>query len=84
MNDRYLSNQKNCFYFFLRQHHANIHQLDHEGRTCLTFAKAANLEATLEAKEITISLVEFLTNLGCTDASENSILSNYRNSNHEL
>jgi hypothetical protein len=58
--------------------------IDHEGRTVLSFAKVANQEALPETKEITISLVEFLTNLGCTDPLDSTLLTNYRESNLEL
>uniref|UniRef100_A0A182NF28 Small monomeric GTPase n=1 Tax=Anopheles dirus TaxID=7168 RepID=A0A182NF28_9DIPT len=57
-------------------HHANLKHVDHEGRSCLTYAKAANtLAATKQATnsphhvnvETTAALVELLTSLGCTD-----------------
>ena len=58
------------------QHHANLKHIDHEGRSCLTYAKAANsLAAARQASntphhvnvETTSALVELLTSLGCTD-----------------
>ncbi|XP_049283589.1 centaurin-gamma-1A isoform X3 [Anopheles funestus] len=57
-------------------HHANLKHVDSEGRSCLTFAKAANsLAAAKQATnsphhvnvETTTALVELLTSLGCTD-----------------
>ncbi|EAA14733.4 AGAP009160-PA [Anopheles gambiae str. PEST] len=57
-------------------HHANLKHVDSEGRSCLTFAKAANsLAAAKQANnsphhvnvETTTALVELLTSLGCTD-----------------
>nr|XP_019539888.2 centaurin-gamma-1A isoform X1 [Aedes albopictus] len=57
-------------------HHANLKHIDHEGRSCLTYAKAANsLAAARQASntphhvnvETTSALVELLTSLGCTD-----------------
>ncbi|XP_050101349.1 centaurin-gamma-1A isoform X2 [Anopheles aquasalis] len=57
-------------------HHANLKHVDNEGRSCLTFAKAANsLAAAKQATnsphhvnvETTAALVELLTSLGCTD-----------------
>lgn len=51
-------------------------QTDHEGRTCLTYAKAANSLAIVKQSnakahhvtaETTTALVQLLTNLGCTD-----------------
>ncbi|XP_058452881.1 centaurin-gamma-1A isoform X2 [Malaya genurostris] len=57
-------------------HHANLKHIDHEGRSCLTYAKAANsLAAARQASntphhvnvETTVALVELLTSLGCTD-----------------
>uniref|UniRef100_A0A240PNT9 Centaurin-gamma-1A n=1 Tax=Anopheles atroparvus TaxID=41427 RepID=A0A240PNT9_ANOAO len=57
-------------------HHANLKHVDNEGRSCLTFAKAANsLAAAKQAMnsphhvnvETTAALVELLTSLGCTD-----------------
>ncbi|XP_037038824.1 centaurin-gamma-1A isoform X3 [Bradysia coprophila] len=57
--------------------HANIKQTDHEGRTCLAYAKAAVSLATAKTAnpsphiysvEATTSLVELLVGLGCTDA----------------
>ncbi|XP_058060428.1 centaurin-gamma-1A isoform X1 [Anopheles bellator] len=57
-------------------HHANLKHVDNEGRSCLTFAKAANsLAAAKQATnsphhvnvETTAALVELLISLGCTD-----------------
>ncbi|XP_053672946.1 centaurin-gamma-1A [Anopheles nili] len=57
-------------------HHANLKHVDNDGRSCLTFAKAANsLAAAKQATnsphhvnvETTSALVELLTSLGCTD-----------------
>ncbi|XP_055634991.1 centaurin-gamma-1A isoform X2 [Toxorhynchites rutilus septentrionalis] len=57
-------------------HHANLKHIDHEGRSCLTYAKAANsLAAARQASntphhvnvETTAALVELLVSLGCTD-----------------
>ena len=51
-------------------------QTDHEGRTCLTYAKAANSLAIVKQSnakthhvtaETTTALVNLLTTLGCTD-----------------
>lgn len=59
------------------QNQANIKQTDHEGRTCLAYAKAALSLATAKTPnpsphiysvEATTGLVELLTGLGCTDA----------------
>lgn len=36
-----MTKRKNQFHFFI-QNNANLKQTDHEGRTCLTYAKAAN------------------------------------------
>lgn len=61
--------------------HANINQVDHEGRTCLSYAKAAlSLTSTHLRSNLGISdmnetlpfdsremLVEMLENLGCSD-----------------
>ncbi|XP_055598601.1 centaurin-gamma-1A isoform X2 [Uranotaenia lowii] len=57
-------------------HHANLKHIDHEGRSCLTYAKAANsLAAARQASntphhvnvETTSALVDLLGSLGCTD-----------------
>lgn len=57
------------------QNQANIKQTDHEGRTCLAYAKAALSLATAKtinpsphiySVEATTGLVELLTGLGCT------------------
>uniref|UniRef100_A0A8D8FPD2 Centaurin-gamma-1A n=1 Tax=Culex pipiens TaxID=7175 RepID=A0A8D8FPD2_CULPI len=57
-------------------HHANLKHIDHEGRSCLTYAKAANsLAAARQASntphhvnvETTAALVDLLASLGCTD-----------------
>lgn len=61
--------------------HADPHQVDHEGRTCLSYAKAAlSLASTqltndsgksgidgLSPLDATKTLVEMLVNLGCSD-----------------
>lgn len=65
------------------QNHANLQQVDHEGRTCLSYAKAAfSLASThlanesakageaslkLSSVDATKALVEMLVNLGCSD-----------------
>lgn len=67
----------------IHQNHANLQQLDHEGRTCLSYAKAAfSLASThlanestkanetalkFSSVEATKALVEMLVNLGCSD-----------------
>lgn len=73
-----------AFYFILLiQNHANLQQVDHEGRTCLSYAKAAfslasthlanesakASEASLKLSSIdaTKALVEMLVSLGCPD-----------------
>ncbi|KAJ6647485.1 Centaurin-gamma-1A, partial [Pseudolycoriella hygida] len=57
--------------------HANIKQTDHEGRTCLTYAKAslslattktANPSPHVYSVEAATGLVELLTGLGCVDS----------------
>ncbi len=61
---------------FQFQHNANLKQTDHEGRTCLTYAKAANSLAIVKQSnakphhvtaETTTALVNLLQTLGCTD-----------------
>lgn len=51
--------------------HANINQVDHEGRSCLTYAKAAASLATSKSHHYSMetvqSLVDVLTGLGCVD-----------------
>lgn len=65
------------------QNHANLQQVDHEGRTCLSYAKAAfslasahlanestkSNEAPLKLSSVdaTKALVEMLVSLGCSD-----------------
>lgn len=58
------------------QYNADIKQTDHEGRTCLTYAKAANSLAIVKQttstphhvnSETTRALVELLVDLGITD-----------------
>lgn len=69
--------------FLSIQNHANLQQTDHEGRTCLSYAKAAfSLASThlanespkateaslkLSSIEATKALVDMLVNLGCPD-----------------
>ncbi|XP_031632151.1 centaurin-gamma-1A [Contarinia nasturtii] len=56
--------------------HADVHQVDHDGRTCLSYARAAlSLASTQPTNEInglnsfdsTKTLVEMLVGLGCSD-----------------
>lgn len=69
--------------FVVFQNHANLQQVDHEGRTCLSYAKAAfSLASThlthesskandaplkLSSIDATKALVDMLVNLGCSD-----------------
>lgn len=62
--------------FYPFQYNADTKQTDHEGRTCLTYAKAANSLAIVKQSqntphhvnaETTKSLVELLVSLGITD-----------------
>lgn len=64
------------FFLSIFQYNADTKQTDHEGRTCLTYAKAANSLAIVKQSanqqhhvnsETTKALVELLVSLGITD-----------------
>ena len=46
-------------FFLSRQHNANVKALDHEGRTCLTFARVSNC----------VEVIELLTSSGCPEGA---------------
>lgn len=57
-----------CLYF---QNNANIHQMDHEGRTCLSYAKAAmSLASTHLANELKSGIDANALKLNTLDATK--------------